>query len=1358
MLNIAQAIYFCGFEQCRQNLSLRIALLMYPIFLSKHAIYYTKEEMEPNDVFKKIKEFGQSLGNREKLIQYCNSEINAILKVLPKGILSKDGAQLIDCILKGLSGNAEKKCQVISIVLKTIREQSMTETYWGDLVSRLSLELSKLPIDNLLKWSSDSVQTIIDDSDVNMIWGDILPECLNIISTYPSIRHCGTVMSGVEYKIQCIQGLCQCTWREKQLIQLTAMFKDIQLTKENHKQVVNKICSYMDNLPSETLPPLVHHLLKLCKQQNLEIVLCHLSHYFNKLYAKLQPPAQDSEATTMDVEDIVLHSEDELRRCQSTCLYHLSQGLADPELIRKHMKQWPKIQLFRDPFLINVALAVSDKGADFASVCLDVIKSAIELTLQDELRRKESAWAISVLPLDYDVASVLKALVIESTNHRQMTVLGLINLAFSLLSVYRLKPTAPQCWALGQMLLVKLSKTQPETASHILSQLADKLFGDSTQTQYSECLYILCKQAPVVIERCPQIILIVESCQGKHAVKTFEALKPLLSFSERTRDTLLKVCRKHLYSGDLCHRRLSVSGFLCVLRHTRLSSWSESSSQPESAHSYLTQLAVDVHTNRDTVTSRVRNESMFMEIVSILRRCLVQDVAVKQYLYTEIYNSVKDKAALHESILEMLNDHLSKYLPQEGEGAILMDDCVSSNGELIEPIGHLLFTIAQFLQNSEDESDDILSSPQQSPVAYYKNKLTTVMQKICQDDWLSIVDLESLSDLTVESKVRCVKVQQILQCYEALMAHKMMQWNLLTPQADAVLRLHKAYNQLLENTKASPKVTKKAKANETKDSTLRKSPNDKVTTKNKQKEKGKAPVTFAGASKDRGGPFKPLPCVWDLALGLRVLQLLYSEEVPWSSSEHRNQVRSQRSFNLFAVRAVQGTLVEGLSRHQVADEVLSVAGLVYTRCICKFHDVYNFDEHVTYACLELFKACLNLLLSNDYAFKTEDILSGMTCKKDATESVCMADLLGALFTSLDHLESERADDGLDAVGKKTYTLLVQICTMLMDIPVKAAFDLSEVLSKLESLCRCSPVPDVISLSAGCLTAAARDALDSPLLDDILKILAARLDYICGEVESSQVDNENDFPAIDDKTGHTALAMVCAHLTWRLKCVQHLLLRAKDLSSAVLYTPYTQHTKIRRELTELYEAMQVQLCQLTTWTASVASLRCVIGAGSDKVLNLCVKLYSLLATYVKLMDLPTARTLHLEKLLKLSGRKLSQVTDELVSYVEASQPQKNVLKDTKVVPRLVKAKESFNKNVVLLGEKSYQQYISLGNARDFKIVKQILEDKLNALEPNTQATDATEALGDDIDDASTVVLDDENESDVEDNRRKRRSPS
>lgn len=47
------------------------------------------------------------------------------------------------------------------------------------------------------------------------------------------------------------------------------------------------------------------YLYRLCKLYNLDIVLSHLSHYFNaSLFGKLEPPPQDSESTTMDVDDI----------------------------------------------------------------------------------------------------------------------------------------------------------------------------------------------------------------------------------------------------------------------------------------------------------------------------------------------------------------------------------------------------------------------------------------------------------------------------------------------------------------------------------------------------------------------------------------------------------------------------------------------------------------------------------------------------------------------------------------------------------------------------------------------------------------------------------------------------------------------------------------------------------------------------------------------------------------------------------------------------------------------------------------------------------------------------------------------
>ncbi|CAB3223841.1 unnamed protein product [Arctia plantaginis] len=717
--------------------------------------------MDQSKVFTKIKELGHVHSKREELREFCNLKFDQIIKFLPRRILNTDGGDLLGCILNGLPDNAgacRHKVKVIEVVLKTMRKEATSLTHCGDVTSRLCLELPRLPVEDLVRWSDDSVQSIVDDSDVNMIWRDVLPECINAISSYDTIKHCGTEMTSSEYKEQCVHTLCQCKWQEKQLVQLTATFKDMQLSRNNHKQVVNKICSYVMDIPPDTLPPLVHQLLKLCKTYNLEIVLSHLSHYFSsRLYSKLEPPPQDSESTTIDIDDIVPHSSAELSRCLSTCIYHISQGAADPELVRKHIKQWPKTQLLRAPFLIDLALAMSDKGADFRSV----IRSAIEQRALDDLRTRESAWVRSVIGPDVDVASLLKILTTESANHRQLTVVGLIHLAFLLLSTFRLKPVAQTCWSHGKLILVRLSKSQPECAAHILSQLADKLAGDTTQKQYSDCLYILCKLTPVSIERCSQLSTILENCQPtptdfRSAAAVLDAVHPLLNFSTRSRDTLVMVCRKGLYSRDSQHRCLALSGFLTVLRHVKVrnnsTSHSQQYSEQYSTHSYLTQVAVDLHATQqgNAVTSRVRNEAMCMEVVSILRRCLLQDALVKQLLYTKIYECAQDKPSLHEGILELLYEQLSKYLPDGSSTAqLLMDNCVQINGVsavLNEPIARLLYTVAQFLQPCEDEDlEDILASQSvETGSAYLKSKLGIIMDQLCSCENLGSIDMVSL--------------------------------------------------------------------------------------------------------------------------------------------------------------------------------------------------------------------------------------------------------------------------------------------------------------------------------------------------------------------------------------------------------------------------------------------------------------------------------------------------------------------------------------------------------------------------------------------------------------------------------------
>ncbi|XP_050346255.1 Fanconi anemia group I protein homolog [Nymphalis io] len=1246
--------------------------------------------MDAKTIFSKIIKFGQNNSEREELYKFCKLKLEQVFDEIPRRIQHNDGANLLDCIFNGLPDNTCKiKIKVIDIVLQTMRKESTSLTHCGDVISRLCLELPRLPLEHLVRWSSDSVQSIVDDSDVNMIWRDILPECLNAISLHDNVKHCGSELSGVEFKVQCVHTLCQCRWTEKQLVQLTAMFKDIQLLHADHRQVVNKICSYMVDISPDALPPLVHQLLKLCKLYNVEVVLAHLSHYFNvRLYSKLEPPPQDSESTTMDVDDIVQHSPAEMSRCLSTCLYHISQGAAEPELIRKHIKQWPKTQLLRTPFLIDLSLAVSDKGADFRSVCLDVIKSAIEFRILDELRSKESAWVRSVLPPDVDIVSVLKVLTTESANHRQLTVVGLINLAFSLLSVSRLKPTAQACWSHGKLILVRLCKAQPETAGHILSQLADKIFGDYSQHQYTDCLHLLCKLTPAAVERSAQLAGALESCGagGAGGERVYGAVRPLLAYSARVRDALVMVCRKGLYSRDSSYRCLALFGFLTVLRHMKLSrelSSSQSGTSDQfSSHSYLTQLTVDMHATSQgaAITSRVRNETICLEVLSILRRCLVQDAAVKQLLYTDMYECTKDKPALHESILELFYEHLIKYLPDEDDetSILLFDKCVqlsSMSATLTEPIGRLLYVIAQFLQVEVDESEDVLGSQSQNGSTFLRNKLTDIMEKLCNSDLSAAIQMEdtSLNDLTPESKAKNIKVQQTLQCYEALIAHRIMQWNPENSNANSVHHLYKAYNQLLENTKGSPKTGKKTKSlNETKE-TVKSQKTQK--SQKSQKEKGKSPKKVSNMVKDRAGPFKPLPCLWDLQLCLRVLDLLYA-----------------------------------------------------------FQDMCDFDDHATLACLELYKTCLSLLLSPAFSLKLDVVMSGII-DNDKPATACIAEILEKVHSAVTHIETEAAEDDLDMVRKKILTTLIQIAILLLEIPVVPCSQLIGATLRLEELVRGSKQAECLGALGALLGAQGEGAL----LGDVLRKLSAELGLI--DEEDSSADQEtSSFPTIDSRSGHMVLGQVCAHLSNRFKSTEHLLSRARDLTAALSIAVHSHQQRIDREVQELYKSIVIQLCQLTTWTSETAKLRCCIGGGSDKVLNICMRLYSLLATFIKQLDPAMVQTLRLERLLKFSGKKLSAVTDGLITYLESSQQQQKaskVLRDTKLIPRLVLEAEQFSKHVILLGTKAnlnFQQYLSLGTARDFKIKAPLLQGVINTGDQTNE-----KEVDEHINDAATEIL-------------------
>ncbi|KOB75042.1 putative Fanconi anemia, complementation group I [Operophtera brumata] len=129
--------------------------------------------MGEQQVFSELIELGRIISKREELQEYCNQQFPMILKGLPRRILHSGGECLLNTILHGLPDNlpesSRNKAKVIELVLETMRKESTSLTHCSGVVSRLCIELPKQLVEDLVRWCNDSVQSIVDDNDENMM-------------------------------------------------------------------------------------------------------------------------------------------------------------------------------------------------------------------------------------------------------------------------------------------------------------------------------------------------------------------------------------------------------------------------------------------------------------------------------------------------------------------------------------------------------------------------------------------------------------------------------------------------------------------------------------------------------------------------------------------------------------------------------------------------------------------------------------------------------------------------------------------------------------------------------------------------------------------------------------------------------------------------------------------------------------------------------------------------------------------------------------------------------------------------------------------------------------------------------------
>lgn len=179
-----------------------------------------------------------------------------------------------------------------------------------------------------------------------------------------------------------------------------------------------------------------------------------------------------------------------------------------------------------------------------------------------------------------------------------------------------------------------------------------------------------------------------------------------------------------------------------------------------------------------------------------------------------------------------------------------------------------------------------------------------------------------------------------------------------------------------------------------------------------------------------------------------------------------------------------------------------------------------------------------------------------------------------------------------------------------------------------------------------------------------------------------------------------------------------------------------------------------LCRIISICTYLSNLTIPAGVNAETVFKILIHLYNTLNSLTKYFLRisskinPAFQSARFEHVLKVSGKPLSKIVYEFILYIEegpqsddeSTQKKKSanpnvlktkILRETRLIPKLVYEMEQFGRNVIALSNKTkidLSKYVGLGTSRDFRIkapeLKQALEKDARNLD-ETIMSDANE---------------------------------
>ncbi|KAK4882809.1 hypothetical protein RN001_006128 [Aquatica leii] len=1255
------------------------------------------------------------------------------------------------------SDSHKKRFQVVSTLLHELEKGLLSTSQCNEILTRLCPELPKFKPEHVIQICNFCIECIQKGTVSEMCWKDVLPQSLNVIVKCPHIEYNDQDMTGLEYKTQLVNSLCMLVWSPSIITSLASMFTEMPLTKDEHSQVVNKLGQYMEKLTCQELPAFIYQMLKLCRYQNSRSIFLRLQYYFGvRIYSRKELTANsDSESTNIDAIDDTANQD--AIEAESTIIFHIHQSASEGiECIKDYLTSLKNLvkspEFILHPFQFTVLLTISTVPTCEEKV-MEILRSSISRAIQEDLKKNDTCWFREMISSTCKIEDIIQQVIECSVNGRYLVVQGLVQLAYILLGISPMLGRegdllCERQWELGKMILLKVIKTNRKIAPCIITSLNNHIITGQNVLQYIDFIRILCeKMSLIMLENQSCVIELIEylvQVPGTTASHIFDAVLPLTKISPTIRDHLILLLRKALHSCTIETRQMAVSGFLKLIKELKISNLtalSQSSNSSSSGHSLLTQASLSC--SGKATTNVFSNEALCLEVLGILRRCFMQQAEVRSQLYDGLYYAVCVNPELGIPVLGMLWWHFNKfYVSDEETIPPLQFSTITITKDLDvklqEPLGKLIYTMGLILIKVQDDDDDI--------VAKLRNVLESLCNRManCELIHLELDDGTDLLDVIPESKHKLLILLESLCVYEGLIGYKICSWGPTTERnSQQINSLFQGYTRLMEfskNLTKSKKGDKRKQTNDSRDSdqthpngTLKENP-----TRNS---------------------FKKPNTILDFETLTRMLSLLHNPTVSWTTPAEANILKTKCEIHqhimeasLQLVKKLKSFKTEDVRYKKMCFNFLTdIAGILYERCIVRLDSFLDFDTLTASLALECFYLILKVI-GVHYKPKFSLFLSSLVNKSIDED---LSNLLQALIETYQKLFIlEDIESSSDVEIKKLLLIIMNTITLLSShIPPTNNSLSNKLLEWLKNFANKNIISNkqVVSSLISLLFSTQIKFKNTTIL---YENVVCRLSSILGTINEVE-ENSDELILINEANALTVFPLLCNSLKTLLDDVDWIIIRLKSKFGMITY-PGEDNPERRKEYLKSKErGVCCQLCPIITILGTMCNIKVPPGTLSEMLLKTVTHLYNSLNGLTKYFLARSSKVnlvfqgARFERVVKLAGKQLSTVVYDYITYIEEFNKQKTqntqtkkksvnsdllknkVLRETRLIPKVVYDIEQFGKSVIQLSNKTQVdlgKLVGQGSARDFRIrgLLEVLAQAKSNDGNNTTANVSTES--------------------------------